>query len=316
MKKQFASDLAPGMEVDDVFFIADVREQVTPGGTGFCSFRLLDRSGAVAARAREGVRGRIRGEMFARVRGRVGSFRGRPQVEVQAVKLLPGEEQDQRLFIPAGSRDPEEMMGFVDYFVADVYDSDYSRLLRAFFTDQEFRERFRFTPGSQRAHHAYLGGLLEHTVSVATLCQHVVVEHPRLNADLLLTAALLHDIGKIEALACRGRIRLTRRGRLLGHVVLGRRMIEERLVTVDLPSNKELELMHVVVSHHGELEWGAPKRPLSAEALVLHHLDNLDAKVKGYFEVVAGSGELPWPELTNLFRRPLWEPRAADREGR
>lgn len=318
MKQKFISDLEPGAEVDDVFFLLDVEERKSRNGQPYLSLRLSDRSGIIDARVweiTEALRGTLVSGNFAHVRGSVSSYRHRLQAVIDDAQTRDAGLQDQRQFIPGSYRDEDELSGYLDYFLADVYDQDYAKLLVAFFGDGSFRERFHLAPGSIRSHHAYLGGLLEHTVSVATLCQHTVVQHARLNRDLLLTAALLHDVGKIDEFVLNGRIQQSREGRLLGHVLISQRMIGEKIGSFDrFPRDKELELLHAVISHHGELEWGAPKRPQSAEALVLHHLDNLDAKVKGYFEVVEGHGELSWPTMQNFFRRPLSEPRAADRE--
>ncbi len=226
----------------------------------------------------------------------------------------PGQKQGKKL--PRAYRSGAEMAGFLSYFLTEVYDRDYSALLDEFFLQEEFMEKFVLAPGHVSSHHAYLGGLLEHTLSVATLCQHVAVQHSRLDSDLLVTAALLHDIGKVEEICCEERIRTSRRGELLGHILIGERMIERKIAALPrgFPREKELKLIHAVISHHGELEWGAPKRPLNAESLVLHHVDNLDARVKGFFEVVAGRGRVSWPELENYFRRPLDLPKAADRD--
>jgi 3'-5' exoribonuclease len=316
--RRFITGLATGDAVDEVYYLQEVDERTTRDGRPYLALRLSDRSGHIDARAWERARElklRLAGDSFARIRGIAESFRGRLQVRVESAEPVAATGLDQRDFLPSSYRDISELTGFLDYFLTEVYDPDYARLLASFFTDPEFMKRFCLAPGDARSHHAYLGGLLEHTVSVATLCQHTVVQHPRLRSDLLITAALLHDVGKMDEFSYEGRIRLSRPGRLLGHVLLGQRIIERRLAEMEgFPQEKELELIHAVISHHGELEWGAPKRPQSAEALVLHHLDNLDARVKGFFEIVEGSGELPWSELKNYFRRPLDEPVAADRE--
>lgn len=317
--RQFVTGLAPGMKVDEVYFLREVESRGARDGRPYLALRLSDRSGIIDARVWEGAEAavaRFRPDSFVRVRGSVATFRQRLQVNVSELEPVAAAGLDQRDFLPGAYRSTEELAGFLGYFLTEVYDEDYRRLLEAFFGDPEFMDRFSRSPGAVRSHHAYLGGLLEHTVSVATLCQHVCVQHPRLNSDLLVTAALLHDVGKMEEFECEGRIRYSREGRMLGHVLLGQRMIEARLrrEPPGFPEEKELELLHAVISHHGELEWGAPKRPASAEALVLHHVDNLDARVKGFFEVVAGKGELPWAELKNFFRRPLTEPLAAEQE--
>lgn len=314
--------LPAGTSFRETYFLKDVKKSQESGISPAPELVLSDKSGATRALWRPAGSGSLTPAaasglepgQFVQVRGSVGGP-GSPRLLIDALMPVETAGLDLSEFLPASYRDTGELMGYLEYFVAEVRDPDYERLLESFFTDPEFRRRFSLTPGDLRTHHAYLGGLLEHTVSVATLCQHVCVQHPRLDADLLVTAALLHDVGKVEQFTFAGRIESSREGSLLGHVIIGQEMIRERVRSQGgMPPEKETRLLHAHISHHGELEWGAPKRPQSAEALVLHHIDNLDARVKGFLEVVRGSGEVSWPELTNFFRRPLDEPRAADRE--
>lgn len=317
-KQQFIGVLAAGEAVDDVFFLRKVWLRVARSGREYLALSLSDNSGVVDGRA-WGEEGQelgkwLSGGTYVRIEGVVTSFRGRLQVIVNQAAPIENAAVDPADFLPVSYRDIDEMIGFLQYFITDVYDSDYRSLLESFFDDAGFLQQLRRAPGDVRTHHAYLGGLLEHTVSVATLCQHVTVQHPRINGDLLMTAALLHDIGKVREFEYVGAISHSREGRMIGHVLVGQRMIEEKINSLGgFPREKELQLMHVLISHHGELEWGAPKRPQNVEALVLHHIDNLDAKVKGFLEVVEGLGEVSWPEMQNLFRRPLDMPLAADR---
>lgn len=317
-KTRFLSELTIGEAVDEVFFLREAGRRLTRTGQPYLALTLSDKSGVAEGRVWQEIDSlspQLKPDSFARIRGSVESYRNRLQLNIQGAETVGAGLVDQLDYLPVSYRNTEELTGYLQYFMTEVYDADYARLLEAFFGDAYFLERFSLAPGDQRSHHAYLGGLLEHTVSVTTLCQHATVQHPRLNSDLLLTAALLHDVGKVDGFYYNGRIGLSREGELLGHVLIGQRIIEQKVRELGaFPHEKELDLLHAIISHHGELEWGAPKRPQSAEALVLHHIDNLDAKVKGYFEVVDGGGDVPWNELQNLFRRPLTEPRAADDE--
>lgn len=316
MKLQFIANLETGEAVDDVFFVLQTHRD----NSGAPALSLSDRSGIVRGVPEglaAGITPGIAAGDFIHGSGIVEGRRGSPVIVLTEVSPVAAASLDPGDFLPGSFRDTDELRGFLEFIASEVYDSDLSRLLALFLNDDDFMARFLLAPGEIRSHHAYLGGLLEHTVSVATLCQHTVVQHPRLNGDLLITASLLHDIGKIEEFSWRGRIEFTGEGMLWGHVLIGQRMIEERIGNLDgFPREKELRLLHAVVSHHGELEWGSPRPPQSAEALALHHLDNLDAKLKGYFEVIGGGRDISWPELQNLFRRPLHEPLAADREYR
>jgi 3'-5' exoribonuclease len=209
----------------------------------------------------------------------------------------------------------EELRGFLQFHIDSVRDRDFSSLLQAIFGDPDFLEVFATAPAAKLYHHAYLGGLLEHTVAVVEMCEFVGQQYGRIDRDLLLTAALLHDVGKTRELAFQTAIDFTDAGRLLGHVIQGVTFISEKATALeDFPETKLQQLLHCVVSHHGELEWGSPKRPKTIEALILHHVDNLDAKVKGFLEIVEGSRDAPWTDLRNLFRRPLHVPRATHQE--
>jgi 3'-5' exoribonuclease len=190
----------------------------------------------------------------------------------------------------------------------------YRGLLRAVFGDKEFFARFSECPGSQSYHHAHLSGLLEHTVSVARLARVLAGMYAQVDKDLLVTAALLHDLGKVEELGFDTGVEYTDEGRLLGHVVLGMQRVRSTAERVGLSREQTLGLEHAILSHHGELEWGSPKRPSTIEALLLHHADNLDAKATGFSSALAGASraEEAWTDATNLFRRPLYAPRAAE----
>jgi 3'-5' exoribonuclease len=237
------------------------------------------------------------------------------QVEAVDIRPIPEGSADARAFLPATYRDIEELLGFLQFHIQSVYDRDYRALLDSIFGDEAFLARFAEAPAAKSFHHAYLGGLLEHTVTVADLCDHVSQQYARVDRDLLITAALLHDVGKVDELTYTASIDYSESGRFLGHVVLGVMFVSQRAKDAARLSERKLEpLLHAIVSHHGELEWGSPKRPKTLEALILHHVDNLDAKVKGFLEIVEGSRDARWTDLRNLFRRPLHTPRASHQE--
>ncbi len=311
-------DLLPGAIVLDVILVARKETRTTKSGKPFLKLRLGDRTGTLDCmvwEAAEALGAGFEVGDVVRVRGRTSEYRGCVQMEASEIERVPHSTVDARLFLPATYRDVEELQGFLRYQIESVYDRDYRMLLEAIFGDPEFLTRFSDAPAATSFHHAYLGGLLEHTVTVADLCEHISQQYGRIDRDLLVTIALLHDIGKVDELTYERTIGYSDAGRFLGHVVLGVTLVSDQAARLaDFPREKLHQLLHAIVSHHGELEWGSPKRPATLEALIVHHVDNLDAKVKGFLEIVEGSRQAPWTDVQNLFRRPLHVPRANHQE--
>lgn len=310
-------DLRPGTAVRGIYALSAKETRTTKAGKPFYKLRLGDRSGTVDCTVWEVQAmdsGLKTGDLVA-VTARVTEYQGRTQLEASAVSAAPPGHADPRDFLPTTYRDVDELKGFLKFHIDSVRDPDYGALLRAFFEDAEFYEAFTTAPAAKLYHHAYLGGLMEHTVAVVDLCDFIGQQYGRIDRDLLVTAALLHDAGKTKELAFQTTIDFTDAGRFLGHVIQGVTLVSDRAKELpSFPEAKLQQLLHCVVSHHGELEWGSPKRPKTIEALILHHLDNLDAKVKGFLEIVEGSRDAPWTDLRNLFRRPLHVPRATHQE--
>ncbi len=311
------SELAPGTTVDAIYLLSTKEARTTKAGKPFFKLKLSDRTGSVDCMVWEtevmdpGVQA---GDLVS-VGARVSEYQGRRQLEAARIAPAPPGAANPRDFLPSTYRDLEELKGFLRFHVDSVFDPDFSALLATVFGDAEFFEKFATAPAAKVYHHAYLGGLIEHTVAVTEMCDFVGQQYGRIDRDLLLTASLLHDVGKTLELSFETTIDFTDAGRFLGHVIQGVTFITERAAGLrSFPDDKLQQLLHCVVSHHGELEWGSPKRPKTIEALILHHVDNLDAKVKGFLEIVEGSREAPWTDLRNLFRRPLHVPRATHQE--
>jgi 3'-5' exoribonuclease len=279
------SALRAGQDVNGVFACTRKDRLLTRAGAPYLALELRDRSGTVPARAfqdADALAGRFDRGDLVRVGGRVERFRDELVVEVlQIERVEAAGEIDPAQFLPSAYRDLDELDGFLEHLAGEVFDRRYRALLDAVLGDAPLRRAFRLAPCTRAGHHAYLGGLLEHTVAVATLAHELCQLHPRLNSDLLLTAAITHDLGRTREFTYGAEIGLTEEGRMLGHIAIGQRMLTERGSPLD--EERRLALLHCVLCHHGTAS--APGgRFSSAEALALFRLNALDASVKGALE--------------------------------
>jgi 3'-5' exoribonuclease len=276
-------------EVDGVFACTRKERQISRAGSPYLTVELRDSTGAIVGRAfkeADVLAGRFERGQLVRVRGRVQRFREELQIELRSIASAREGEADPTGFLPTAYRDRDELEGFLEHLAREVYDPGLKALLAALLGDRALREQLRMAPcsppESPRAHHAYLGGLLEHTVAVATLALETCTLHPRLDRDLLLAAAIVHDLGRTREFAYGAEITRTPEGRLLGHVQLGLRILAEHAPGA-LAGERRLALEHCVMLHHGP-EAASGQRFESAEALALHRLNALDAHVKGALE--------------------------------
>jgi 3'-5' exoribonuclease len=279
------AQLRAGTDVEGVFACTRKDRLTARSGSPYLAVELRDRSGAIPARAfREAdfLAGQFeRGDLVA-VTGRVERFRDELQVELHSIQRAKAADPTE--FLPTAYRDLDELDGFLEHLAREVYDPDLRSLLAAFLGDDGFRAELRRAPCTRSGHHSYLGGLLEHTVAVGTLALEACALHPRLNSDVLICAALLHDVGKLREFDLGAEIAYSEAGTLVGHVVLGQQMIVERAATLDgLPDQKLHAVLHCVLAHHGTE--GLPGRRFrTPEALALQRLNALDASVKGALE--------------------------------
>jgi 3'-5' exoribonuclease len=277
------SALRPGQQVDAVFACSRKDRLFTRTGSPYLALELRDRSGAIAGRAfqrADELAGQFERGDLVRVSGRVERFRDEPVLEVVDIATVSG-VVDPGQFLPSAYRDLDELDGFLEHLAREVVDRRFRGFLDALLGDASLRTELRRAPCTRAGHHAYLGGLLEHTVAVATLAVEVCQVHPRLNQDLLLTAAIVHDVGRVREFTYGAEIGLSDEGRLLGHLVIGERIVSERSGMLD--DERRLALLHCVLCHHGPS--GAPGgRFASVEALTLYRLNAVDASIKGALE--------------------------------
>jgi len=294
------SALRPGQDVIGVFACIRKDRLTTRTGSSYLALELRDRTGTVPARAFQNadeLAGRFERGDIVRVRARVERFRDQLTLEVLDIaRVAPEDAVDPGRFLPTAYRDLDELDGFLEHLAGEVYDRGYRALLGTLLADAELRASWRRAPCTRAGHHSYLGGLLEHTVAVTTLAHEACQLHPKLNSDLLLTAALVHDLGRTREFTYGAEIGLTDEGRLLGHITLGHQLLSERISGLGgagggpglgaggaMGESARLALLHCVLSHHGPAS--APGgRFGSAEALALFRLNALDATVKGALE--------------------------------
>jgi 3'-5' exoribonuclease len=288
------AELRAGGEVEGVFACTRKDRLTARNGSPYLAVELRDRTGAIPGRAfrdADFLAAQFERGDLVTVSGRVERFRDELQVELKTIKRAQEDTSDPAQFLPVAYRDMEELDGFLEHLSREVYDADYRRLLDAFLGDDAFRAEFRRAPCTRSGHHAYLGGLIEHTVAVGTLAFETCALHPRLNSDLLLCAAILHDVGKTLEFDLGAEIALSDAGALLGHVALGQQLVSERAHRLeDFPEAKLHALSHCILAHHGA-DALPGRRFRSAEALALHRLNALDAGVKGALEHGIGLDE-------------------------
>lgn len=278
------ADLASRENREITGFFAVATRQVRTGRDGgrYFALTLSDRSGQIDGRMWEiDEAGEFKAGDVVKVRGEVCRFNDRLQIKVEKIRRAASDEFELGDFVPQTERNIEEMWAELQGWVASLRDPHLKALLAAFLNDAEIAAAFRQAPAAKGMHHAWIGGLLEHVLSLMGLCEMAAQHYPSVDRDLLLTGVLLHDIGKLRELQWGTSFDYTLEGQLLGHITIGIGMIEQKIAEIpEFPAAKRLLVKHLVLSHHGEYEFGSPKLPMTAEAILLHYLDNLDAKMQ------------------------------------
>lgn len=279
VKRVFCADLEVGQSVREVFCLGRVERREGKRGP-FLRLTLVDRSGRVAGVAWDEVDALLEVLVegsYARIEGEVGDWRGEPQVKVTAAE--PAGRVDPADFLPRGPVDGETSLAAIRRLVGTMTDLPLKALVESFLDDADFARAFTAAPAAMIHHHAYVGGLAEHTLSVMELCAAAAEHYDEVDRDLLLAGALFHDLGKVDELSVEPGFPYTEEGVLLGHIPLGFARVREAIGRIEgFPAERATDLGHLILSHQGELEWGSPVQPRTLEAIVLHFLDNLDSK--------------------------------------
>lgn len=312
-KRVFCADLSAGDAVEELFCIERVERRMGRGGA-YLRVSLVDRTGSLTAMVWDDVEAILEALTeggYARVRGEVETWREDLQLKITGAERWT-ESVDPADFLRRGPIPGEVSMAGIRQLAASITDRWIARLVRSFLDDEALTAAFAAAPAAKVNHHAYVGGLAEHTLSVMRLCDAAAAHYGDIDRDLLIAGAFLHDIGKTVEIAVEPGFPYTEEGTLLGHIPLGYAMVRERIASIaGFPKEIATDLGHLVLSHQGELEWGSPVQPRTAEALVLHFVDNLDSKVataRTHLEGVAG-GQGPYVRSLgrSLFRRAARE---------
>lgn len=303
---RFIADLREGDHISGIYLCKNKQNLKTKAGKSYYSMLLQDKTGTLDAKVWDLNNGIEHFESldFIKVDGLITSFQGALQVNVRRVRRTQEQEYDIRDYLPTSRFDVEEMMKELAEIIQTIKNPYLKTLLDSFFVkDKEFIKSFKAHSAAKSVHHGFVGGLLEHTLSVTKLCDFYCKRYPILNRDLLLTAAMCHDIGKTTELSLFPENDYTDEGQLIGHIVKGTEMIHDRIRDIpNFPQVLANELKHCILAHHGELEYGSPKKPALVEALALNLADNTDAKMETMTEFFAGAMDgSEWLGYNRLF---------------
>jgi 3'-5' exoribonuclease len=284
MKSPYISELEPNQTITGTFLVShkDVRQKKS--GEPYLSLTLSDRTGDLDAKMWDNAAEALdtfERDSFVRVKGLLQIFQNRPQLTVHKIQPVLDSEVESSDYFPVSKRDRMEMFQELQDWIAGMRDPHLKALLESIFGDPKTALAFRTAPAAKSVHHNWIGGLIEHVLSLCHLAKFAAGHYPGIDLDLLLAGVMLHDLGKIHELSYTRSFTYSNQGQLLGHIVIGARMVDEKLALLpDFPPRLRDLLLHMILSHHGQLEYGSPKIPLFPEALLLHLLDNLDSKME------------------------------------
>ena len=283
MKSPYVDGLVPNEVVTAYFLVLSKEIRQKKSGEPYLCLHLADRTGEVEAKMWDSVAevmDTFERDDFVKVKGVAQLYQSRTQFTIHRLRRLGDEEVDFSDYFPSSQLNPEQMFGELQLIIAEVANPHLHRLLTDLFSDTSLVERYKIAPAAKNIHHAFRGGLLEHVLSLLKLAKIIAPHYPEVDIDLLVAGIILHDIGKLEELRYERSFNYSSEGQLLGHIIIGLRILGEKLAHIpDFPPRLRTLLEHMLISHHGELEFGSPKVPQFPEALLLHHLDNLDSKM-------------------------------------
>jgi 3'-5' exoribonuclease len=308
MKQPFVSDLTSEQNVTTFFLVCEKEVRSTKEGKPYLRLELGDRSGTIEARMWdqiETVTREVDREDIVKVQGRVEIYRGKPQFSVQQMRKAKPEEIDLADYLPSTKEDVEKLFKQLLAEADSITNSWLKKLCTGILNDPTVYVRYKRAPAAKTMHHAYLGGLLEHVAGLCGLAHQIAEHYPELDLDLLLTAAILHDVGKLDELCYDRVIGYTTDGQLLGHIVMEMETVTNAMNKIEgFPAALKTVVQHLLISHHGQYDFGSPKLPMIREALVFHYMDDLDSKLAAVRAALArDSGDEMWSVYSGALQR-------------
>jgi 3'-5' exoribonuclease len=313
MKEFFISECSQQENkiVTSSFVVASKQVKAKKNGEPYLALVLADRTGQIEAKMWDNVDEFILAfeqDDFLKIKGLINKYKNRFQLTIHKLRRMEEGEIDFSDYLPKTTKDIGELWRTLTEFVATFQNPHLKSLVELFMADAEIAERYRNAPAAKTLHHAYIGGLLDHVVSLFRSCDLICRNYPQVNRDLLLTGAFLHDIGKIQELTYNRAFSYTTRGQLLGHMIIELEMLQAKLAKLPgFPGELKTLLEHMIISHHGQYDFGSPKLPMFPEALMLHYLDDLDSKMEAMRAHFEREAELegPWTSYNASLGRPL-----------
>jgi len=318
MSRSDVNTLADGAPVDEVYLLSDKQLRVNRIGDQYLLAQLRDRTGQISGllwNVRDNEMARFSAGDYVRVRGKVQVYQGNLQVILTGIEPVSKTQVDPEQFIPATTQDTRRLLDRLTEILLSITDPHLRQLMEEFLADETIAAGLIRAPAGIKLHHAFHGGLIEHIVNVLETAVRVVDLYPQVDRSLLLAGIFLHDLGKVRELAFEESFAYTDEGQLIGHLVIGIEMLNEKTPAVEealgvpFPHETLLRLKHMIVSHHGSYEFGSPKLPMTPEAIALHHLDNLDAKVNEFTSLIASdpNSQSNWTPYSTSMQRKLFK---------
>ena len=312
MKSRYVNTIRAGERVDDLFVLSRKTMGQKRDGSNYLTIALTDKTGSIKGVVWDNVdriAARVNSGDFVRASGSISEYRGDLQFVVKALEPRPAQDLDPTDFIPATRHDIDRMVDQLQKLTGSMQNSYLKGLLDAFWNDPDFVQAFKTAPAAKKMHHAFVGGLLEHTLSMAVLADKIAGHYRDVDRDVLITGVILHDLGKVREFDYQTRIDYSDEGRLISHIVIAVQMVEEKIAGIkNFPAELAMLVKHMIVSHHGERQFGAPEPPKTIEAVLLHYIDEMDSKLNAIREFIAADGsDEHWTGYHRLLERHFYK---------